>query len=181
MKQDALRSQVQMLLSSESKGRETNFIQNKPSKMWFYRFLKRHPSVSMRKTQDMSTLRAQVTEKRLLVQNCCRGFCGGWSGHFKGRPKKNLQLLNCDETGFPFNPSNTHVLVAKEDKKVYQLSVDSRQQMTVLGCASAGGDLLEPLIIYPGQRFSFDPQHQFPGSSFARSHNGWIGGELCLQ
>ncbi|GFS23240.1 tigger transposable element-derived protein 6-like protein [Elysia marginata] len=63
VQQEQLRSQVQRILSAEK--RTTPFKDHKPSSMWFYCFLKRHPEISMRKTQGLSVLRAQVSESRI--------------------------------------------------------------------------------------------------------------------
>ncbi|GFS20955.1 tigger transposable element-derived protein 6-like protein [Elysia marginata] len=145
--------------------------------MWFYRFLERHPEISMRKTQDLSVLLAQVSESRIRpwfsgAEEACR---------LQGIEIKDFdpgRIFNCDETGFPFNPSNTHVLAAKADKKVSELTGVSRQQITLLGCGSAAGDILNPLLIYPGKRWTFDPAVQFPEATYAKTKNGWIDGKV---
>lgn len=40
---------------------------------------------------------------------------------------------------------------------------------------------MDLLVIYPGQQFLFDPQSQFPGSSFTRSEEGWINRHIFKQ
>ena len=42
------------------------------------------------------------------------------------------RIFICDEMWFSFEPSDTHMLAAKSDKKVYELKSDSRKQITKL-------------------------------------------------
>ena len=72
-------------------------------------------------------------------------------------------------------------MTGKEDKRVYQVTSDTHTQITVLACGSASGEVLNPLIIFPGQRFSYNPLEGFPEAHFGKSKNGWIDGEIFLH
>ena len=107
-------SQIQRILSSD--GRETPFKDNRPSRQWFHRFLDRYPEISKRKTQDLGVARGFVTEAKIR----------GW---FADTEKVLLEegvdirtvppsnIFNCNESGFPLNPSNSYVLAAKRIKR----------------------------------------------------------------
>ncbi|GFO28000.1 hypothetical protein PoB_005450500 [Plakobranchus ocellatus] len=66
------------------------------------------------------------------------------------------------------------VLAPKGDKRVYQITNDNHRQVTVLACGNAAGDMQQPLLIFPGQRFAYDPLAGFREAHIACSANGWI-------
>ncbi|GFS09135.1 PiggyBac transposable element-derived protein 4-like [Elysia marginata] len=84
----------------------------------------------------------------------------------------NAVLLKLGGAGF------SKVLASKGDKRVYQVSTDTHTQITDLACSSAAGEMLSPLIIFPGQRFGYNPLEGFKKARFAKSNNGWIDGEI---
>ncbi|GFN91060.1 tigger transposable element-derived protein 6-like protein [Plakobranchus ocellatus] len=73
------------------------------------------------------------------------------------------------------------VFAAKADKHIYQVSKDTHQQVTIHLCRNAAGELQAPLLIFPGQRFSYDPLEGFPESHFAKSGNGPIDTEIFAK
>ena len=68
------------------------------------------------------------------------------------------------------------VIAPKGSKNIYRVCSDSKEQVTVLACASADGNFQNPLVVFPGKRtpkFNFgnvDPN----GYSLGHSANGWM-------
>ncbi|KAH3836294.1 hypothetical protein DPMN_109664 [Dreissena polymorpha] len=52
--------------------------------------------------------------------------------------------------------------------------------MTMMAAASASGHFVTPMIIYPGQRFAFDPLDGFEEAAFGHSENGWMDCEVFV-
>ena len=42
------------------------------------------------------------------------------------------------------------------------------------------GHFMNPLIVYPGQRFGYNPLEGFLDAEMGRSENGWMDSELFL-
>ena len=90
------------------------------------------------------------------------------------------RVFNLDESGFPLSGTNGRlkIITAKGTKNVYKIAPDTREQVTVLGCASAAGSLMKPLVIYPGVR----PRYNFEGVDpddfdVGCTLNGWISSD----
>ena len=47
-----------------------------------------------------------------------------------------------------------------------------------MACASAAAHFLKPMIVFPGQRFNYNPLHGFEEAFLGRSDNGWMDTEL---
>ncbi|KAK3801430.1 hypothetical protein RRG08_041785 [Elysia crispata] len=137
--------------------------------------LKRHPDISLRILQALGSQRAAVTEGKLR----------GWfetvykeitsvGGDVLDHPSR---IFNCDESGFQLSGSGFNkVLASKGEKRVYQVSTDTHTQMTVLACGSAAGEVHNPLIIFPGRRFNYDPLDEFPEAHLlGRTMDGSMG------
>ena len=65
----------------------------------------------------------------------------------KGRPS---QIYNCDESGMPLQHKVPKVISAKGCKKVRQVSSGNKTQITILGCASAAGQVIPPMVVFTG-------------------------------
>lgn len=53
-------------------------------------------------------------------------------------------IFNCDETGFPLSPKGGKVLCEVGEKNPYNLTTNTKTQVTVLACTSASGYALPP-------------------------------------
>ena len=77
----------------------------------------------------------------------------------------------------PLSISGEKVLAPRGATHVYQVANTSRGQITKLACIGAAGDVLSPMVIFPGQRFHYDPLEGFPEAYLGRSDNGWMDTE----
>ncbi|GFO16080.1 tigger transposable element-derived protein 6-like protein [Plakobranchus ocellatus] len=174
-----LLSTVQNCLNQKKE--TTPFKDNKPGEKWYRLFWQRNKEkLALRTPQDLGSQRAAVSEAKIR----------NWFAKAKedilavdpsllGCPDR---IFKCDESGFQLGGGvKRKVLAAKVDKHVYQVSNDIHQQVTVLVCGNAAGELQAPLLIFPGQRFFYDPMEGFPEAHFAKSGNGWIDSEIFAK
>ena len=85
---------------------------------------------------------------------------------------------NADESGFPLCLKGGKVLAMKGSSNVYQVTSSDKTQITVLACMSASGCYVPPLIVFAGQRFSYNPLEGCEDAVMGRSENGWMDSEL---
>ena len=88
-------------------------------------------------------------------------------------------IFNVDETGMPLNPSSLKIVTWKGHQNPFQVSSGLKSQVTVVGCVSASGQCLPPMVIC--DRKSLPPEHavgETPGTIYGLSQKGWIDQEL---
>ena len=91
------------------------------------------------------------------------------------------RVFNCDESGFPGNirkagtPGKLKIIRNRGAKNVCKVAPDTREQVTALGCCSVRGNLMKPLVVYPGVRPTFNFKGVGPDDFSAASfQNGWM-------
>ncbi|XP_071952888.1 uncharacterized protein [Antedon mediterranea] len=165
----------------ESDGRKTPFAGNMPGRQWLRNFMKRHPDLSVRRPESLGIERATVTKEKISQ----------WFHEYKAFMKDAgiedvisdpSRLFNVDETGFPLGVKNERVLTARGARNVYQQTLTTSQQITVVGACNAAGSYIPPLIIFPGLRFGYNALEGAPDhSSFAKSKTGYINSEIFFE
>jgi len=153
-----------------------------PSNTWYYRFLDRHPEISLRSPIILSADRAAVQEvavrdwfsklRQYLVEEASEDILED--------PKR---IFNMDETGFPFQPKLKKVLGATEDTHIYGRGAVTKENITVVVCFSPAGDYVTPYIVYPSKRGEFQavPLQAFPEAKMGYSQKGWMTAELFVD
>ena len=92
---------------------------------------------------------------------------------------KPAQIYNVDERGIPFDPRAPNVVAPKGTKKVRYRSSGRKGQVTIVGCASAAGQAIPPMVIFDAKRLNPEwTKGEFPGTTYGLSDNGWINSEL---
>ena len=73
------------------------------------------------------------------------------------------------------------VIAAKRTKKVQQCTSGSKTQITILACASASGQTIPPMVVFPGKNFdSVLAKGEIPATLYGCLHQaGWT--RNCLQ
>ena len=138
--------------------------------------MKCHPDISLRTPQALGSQRAAVTCKLRGWFETAYKKITSVGGDVLDHPSR---IFNCDESGFQLGGGGFNkVLASKGEKRVYRVSTHTHIQITVLAYGSAAGEVHNPLIIFPGQRFTYDPLGGFPEAHFAWSNNGWIDEEI---
>ena len=70
----------------------------------------------------------------------------------------------------------------RDDKRSCNNSDENDQtSITVLACMSAAGKLMTPTILFPGQRFTFKPQMDFPEADMFLTQKGVITSDAFLR
>ncbi|KAI4469802.1 tc5 transposase dna-binding domain [Holotrichia oblita] len=92
---------VQLLV--EKLNRANKFKNNRPGNKWYKSFLKRHPELSERVTQNLTKGRSEVTEQKL------RGWFDEIQQYFTSKNLEDVfedprRVYNCDETAFFLAP-----------------------------------------------------------------------------
>ncbi|GBM92467.1 hypothetical protein AVEN_6689-1 [Araneus ventricosus] len=153
-----------------------------PGRKWFESFMRRHQTIKMRTSQNLTTSRKQVNQ-----------------GHINSRFEEienyikthNLEyvllnprrIFNCDETDFFLNPKLKKVLAEKGSKKVYTTAgADEKRNITVLLMGNAAGELAPPMVIY---RYDRIPQRVAeampPNWATGKSENRWMTQETFYE
>ena len=85
-----------------SREESTKFIDNKPGDKWFAGFLQRHPSLKMKRADELGDHLSKFTEDgiRSWFTHCQQTLQTDGYDIIKTPP---ANIFNCDETGFPFS------------------------------------------------------------------------------
>ena len=93
--------------------------------------------------------------------------------------KKPSQIFNIDESGFPLNPKPPKTLCCRGTKTPSVFTSTDRSQITVVGCVSASGHAIPPMVIWDRKTLSPDLANgEVPGTIYGLSDKGWIDMEL---
>ncbi|XP_033726756.1 uncharacterized protein LOC117316324 [Pecten maximus] len=162
----------------DNDGRPNPFSNNKPGKDWYYAFVKRHPELANRTPMQLAKERALITPTK--VKYWFRDFKDHMDTEVKDASifSDPSRWYNADESGFALCPKSGKVIAAKGQPNVYNFTASDKTQITVLAAMSAVGHYVKPMIVFPGQRFGYDPLEGFSDAAFGRSDSGWMDTEL---
>lgn len=149
---------------------------------WFEAFLRRHPTIAQRVSQNLTTSRASVTESSIRK----------WFDEIKSYISINgyspvledpSRIFNMDETAFFLSPKEKKVLVRKGDKAVYSFSSnDDKECVTVLVAGSASGKIPPPMVLFAYKRIPKNIVNGTPKEwGLGISDNGWMTGETFYE
>ena len=84
-------------------------------------------------------------------------------------------ILNADETGVPLDFRPSKVVSPKRMKNVWAVSSGNKANITVMGCASAAGDVTDPIVIFKGKKVNDALKATSPSSWRVQfTDNGWM-------
>jgi len=171
-----LASTVKKILDAD--GRPNPFKDNRPGKRWLKGFFKRNPELSLRTTIQIGKERALVTREKVMK----------WFTDFRNYIEVELgdsdllkdpsRFYNADESGFALCTKGNQVIGCRGAPVVYHFANSDKSQLTVMAAVSATAHYIPPMIIYTGQRFTYNPLEGFEDAAFGRSENGWIDSEV---
>ena len=84
-------------------------------------------------------------------------------------------IFNMDETGMPLDPKAPKTIHLRGKKDTHSTSSGTKVQITVVGCVSAAGQSLPPMIIL--DRKTLNPvlaEGEIPGTLYGLSSKGWM-------
>ena len=143
---------------------------------WWERFCGRHPNVSLRSCAVLSQARARGTNPEaideyfdILEQTLTEYDLLDKPGN----------IFNMDETGMPIDPKSLKVVAAKGTKNPTRVTSGSKSQITVVGCISAAGFAIPPMVVWDRKTLHRDMSSgEVPGTLHAMTHSGWMDQDL---
>lgn len=178
-------SKETLMFSVDKLAREYNVNFHKgtmPGRKWYEGFLKRHPDISKRTSQNLTVQRRCVTQQQI----------DAWfeevGSYIKEKKLEDVfknpnRIFNADETAFFLNPKPGKVLAVKGSKTVYTTAGgDEKQNLTVLLTANSEGELAPPMIVYRYVRIPQSIANVMPPEwAIGRSDNGWMTQETFYE
>ena len=159
-----------------------NYIENSPvpvvGRHWSGRFLERYPELRKAKQKPLE-LERKLAHDPAVLEN--------WFERFRQlRERFSVQdedIWNFDETGFQIGVGKSQWIVTTSiSKRQYLPSDNNREYVTSIEAVSAGGIVLEPMLILTGkvhlERFYRDLQGQM---LVGLSDTGYSNDELALE
>ena len=126
----------------------TPFKNDCPGKEWIRGFMNRN-KLSLKKATMISSARKSATENPFIVYDFFDVIADIINKH--KIPPTNI--WNCDESGFPHDPSKCLVISVKGEVAYKVTCGSGRENTTTLAVASATGRVLDPLITFTGKTF----------------------------
>lgn len=121
--------------------RPNSFLKSRPGRSWFDWFIKRHPGISEKSSENHTLSGARLSKD--VIQNCSIEIKNylrseNWL-EITSDPDRVFKL---DESGFMLNTKGERVLVKKGDKTVYLfINSDEKECLTALIACSGHGCL----------------------------------------
>ena len=143
---------------------------------WWEAFCRRNPSISLRTPAHLSVARSKATDTEVF----CRYFDLLESTLSEyDLLDKPTQIFNMDETGVPLNPDLPKCVFKRGTKNPISVTPGDKSQMTVVGCVSAAGYCIPPMVILDRKTLHPDMTiGELPGTIYGLSSKGWIDQEL---
>ena len=152
---------------------ETIWGEELPGKEWCAHFMKRQ-RLSLKKSGLMQIARMNVTSDPYVIY----GFYDILKAEVDrlGIGNRPECFWNCDESGFPDDPSVCKSVGAIGAKTVRVTCGNNRSNTTVLAVCSAAGKAMDPLIIFKGAKMwnVWKGQAALPDTWYGHSENGWM-------
>lgn len=178
-KEDVLYSVEQFLKKAP---RPNVFVDNKPGEGWYKLFLKRHPELSPRTAEAVTSASANVSEQNIRK----------WFQQIENILKEEQlfeilddpsRIFNGDETGFQLCPKQGKVLAQKGAPDVYEVDMaPAKSSITVMFTFSASGTITPPMVIYPLKRMRAEIRESVPSHwGLSISETGWMTKEIFYQ
>ena len=95
--------------------------------------------------------------------------------------QKPCHLFNIDETGLPISPKPLKMVCRKGSKNPCCIDSGVKSQITVVGCVSAAGYCVPPMVVYNRKSCFVSAemvQGEVPGTAYGFSSKGWMDQDL---
>ena len=147
-------------------------------KDWVALFLKRNPSISLRKPEPTSINRIQA-----FNQEDVNAYFKNLEHVFEKYKFKEGRVFNVDETGINTVQKPERILAPKGVKQIGgATSWERGKNVTAICCFSAAGTYVPPMFIFPRKRMSSLLSKGGPvGAIYGCSVNGWSNESLFLE
>ena len=143
---------------------------------WFNRIMERNDKLSLRKGDSTANVRMESLNKQAITSYFDLLKSVLEDNNLMNSPE---QIYNVDESGMPLNHRAPKVITQKGQKKVRVRTTGDKSQITVVGCASASGQVIPPYIIFDTATLNVAwTEGEVPGTTYGLSKKGWIDTEL---
>ena len=167
------RQQVLLLVQQIVKKKGLNV---KVTNGWWESFRSRHEQISLRTGERLPYVRMQSSTPRIINNYFDLLYDTLSSNNLLEKP---CLIFNVDETGMPLDPPALKVVAPRGVKHSQVVSSGDKSQITVVGCCSAAGFAMPPMVVF--DRMKLRPEHtegQVEGTTYGLSKSGWIDTEL---
>ncbi len=142
---------------------------------WWERFCHRHPNLSLRTAAPLSLVRAQAPDPEMISRYFDLLEQTLNENDLSGKPG---QVFNTDESGMPLDPKAPKVVVER-GSAAFALESGNKSQVTIVGCVSAAGFCMPPMVIWDHKILAPELTHgEVPGTIYGLSSKGWMDQEL---
>lgn len=161
--------------------RANSFPENFPQDGWMKAFLKRHPKITFRTPEGITSASSTVSETNI------RKWFTEIETYLKEKGFYEIledpsRIFNGDETCFLLCPKNKRVLAPKGSKNVYEIQHHPKKNLTVMFTFSAAGAIAPPMIIYAQSRITEKIRESVPDNwGIGCSENGWMKNEIFYE
>lgn len=166
----------------ESNKIKHNFNENKQlaGRGWFRLFMKRHPELAKRKAQAMNAARAQKMN-RFIVKDYFTKLNEIYET--MGLKNKPERIYNMDEKGCRLTIHHQQtVLARKGTKRLHLIAPEHAENVTVVACVSATGNVMPPMILFKGKRMKPEFEDNLPAGALVKmSPKGSMTTELFIE
>ena len=91
-------------------------------------------------------------------------------------------IFNMDETGMPLNPKPSKVIVGSKVRNPCSIVSGDKTQITVVGCVSASGFCMPPMVIWDRKTLSAAlSEGEVPGTTYGLSERGWMDSDFLMD
>lgn len=144
---------------------------------WFYNFIRRNPSVTIRKPEATSISRITAFNKEEVTL-----FFDNLESLMEKYKFTATTIFNMDETGISTVQDPGNILAPKGQKRVGSITSWERgKNVTVICAISASGSYIPPVFIFPRKRMDSKlTRNGPPGALYECSKNGWTNDEIFL-
>ena len=156
-------------------GIRNRFKNGTPGRAWWSGLKKRHPSLTLRKPEKLSTVRSRGVNSTVV---------GSYfeALHDLVEDLNPSNVWNMDETSLSLEHSPAQVVARKGSKVIPGRTSNSRESVTVLPCVNAAGQAMPPLIIVKGKTSrslrSYNTHEGPAGALWGYQTNAWMSDEL---
>ena len=144
---------------------------------WYYGFMKRHPTLTLKTPEGMSIARITAFNKTNVELF--------FNVYTEAVEKYNFapdRIFNLDESSLTTVMKPVKVLCEKGKPVASQISRERGASMTFVGIVNAAGSFIPPVFIIPRKRWNDAfMRGTIHGSKGLLHQNGWMNGDLFLE
>lgn len=146
----SIRRSVYSYVETENINHRFNREKKIAGRDWYKSFMKRHPELSQRKAQSMNPARAQKLNPYIVRDYFSKLDAVLEKWDLKHQPSK---IYNMDEKGCRLTIHHQQLVVAqKGTKRIHMVAPEHAENVTIVACANALGNVIPPMIIFKGRR-----------------------------